>query len=104
MQRRDGFGPGELGGDVPAGTIHDEHGMAVGGQLALKFVDQRLHGWHGCLGQDERDTGIALRTYGAEDPGCIVAHVAEPAWADAAIVPDAAGTADLADAGLILKP
>jgi hypothetical protein len=33
-----------------------------------------------------------------------VAHVAEPAWADAAIIPDAAGTADLADAGLILEP
>lgn len=93
-----------LAASVPAGTIHDEHGMAVGGQLAREFIDQRLHGWHGCLGQDERDTGIALWADGAEDPGCIVAHVAEPAWADAAIVPDASGTADLADAGLILVP
>jgi hypothetical protein len=78
--------------------------MAVGGQLAREFIDQRLHGRHGRLGQDERDTGIALRTDGTEDPGCVMAHIAEPTGADAAIIPDAPGAADLTDAGLILVP
>jgi len=74
------------------------------GNLAFKFVDQRLHGWHRCLGQNERGTGIALRTYGAEYPGRVMPHIAEPTGADAAIIPDAPGAADLTDAGLILVP
>jgi hypothetical protein len=104
VERRDRRRPGQPMGDVPAGAVHDQHGMAVRRQVGGEFIKQRLHRRDARLGHDQRHASVALRADGAEDPGRFVAHVPEPARADAALLPDAAGAADLADPRLVMEP
>ena len=94
----------EFAGDVPAGAVHEDHGMRVRCHGLAELVEHRLHGGGADRGEDERDAGIALRTDGAEQIDRLMAQVAHAARAHAALEPASADAAGLADPGLVEKP
>jgi hypothetical protein len=53
-------------------------------------------------GQHQSGTGVAGRTYGPDDPGGLVADIAQPARSMAALPPDIAGPPFLSDPRLVL--
>lgn len=104
MERRDRVGPVELVRDVPPGSVHDEDGVAIGGELAGQLVYERLHGGNARLRQHEGNARIPLWANSTKDPCSVVAHVPEAAWANTPFIPDPSCAADLPHAGFVLVP
>jgi len=55
-------------------------------------------------GHHQSNTGVACRTYGADDPSGLMADIALPARGMAALPPGIAGPALLPDPRLVLAP
>jgi hypothetical protein len=109
-----GVGGQEDGGDVlghdevaramPAGAVHNEHGVRAWGHLAAELVEEGLHDVGPDDRQDQAEGGVALRADGAEQVDGGVALVFDSRGAGAALEPSSAVAAGLADPGLVLQP
>jgi hypothetical protein len=84
-------------GDVPAGAVHEDHGMGVRGHGLAEFIQHRLHGGGADRGQDQGNPGVARGTDGAEQIDGLMAQIAHAARADPTFEPAAADAAGLAD-------
>jgi hypothetical protein len=89
---------------MPAGAVEHENGMSAGRDGAGDLGEMVVHRAGIGEGHDEARGDAAVRTDRAEDVGPLVAGVARRPRACAALRPDPAERALLADARFILEP
>lgn len=65
----------EIGGGVPSGAIHDEHGVCALFDMAADLVDMELHGLGVGKGQSHSRSDAARRADRAKQIGALVALV-----------------------------
>ena len=100
----DVFGGRERGGNVVAGAVEDESGVATCRHLAADGLQMQRHGL-GVRGRhDQARCDATLRTGRAEQVGPVVALVVRRAGPRSTLGPDAGQRALLTDPGLILEP
>ena len=69
MQERDVVGDPQLGRDVPARLVNEQHGMRAGRHCLADLLQLRGHGLCVAVGQDQTRTFALLWADGAEDVG-----------------------------------
>jgi hypothetical protein len=88
---------------MPARLIEHHHRMFVLRKGFCKAVEEGLHRRRIGIGHDEREGVVRARLHGGEDIGEGEALVANPQRALAALPPNVADAALLADARLVLE-
>lgn len=88
---------------MPARLVEDHHRMFVFSDSFRKAVEKGLHRRRIGIGHRQREGIVGARLNGGEDIGEGEAPVAEPRRPLAALPPDMANAAFLADARLVLK-
>jgi hypothetical protein len=98
------FGHVQLCGDVPAGLIHEQHG--VGSRLNVKrdLLQMQLHGLGVAKWQNETGRLAERGTDGAEDIGRGGSLILQGKWPRSAGGPASRDLVLLTDAGFILEP
>jgi hypothetical protein len=94
----------EVGADVPASPVENEHGVRAGRDRLRHFGQEDAHGHGRDLGQDQRHADIPLRADRTEEMGGGEALLAHAAWAHALLIPDVGRAPFLADPGFVLEP
>jgi hypothetical protein len=94
----------ELAGAMPAGTIHQDDGVGLGGDVATDLVEVHLHGAGVGEGQHEGGALAPAGTDGAEQIGVGVALVGGQARACSPLRPNARPSVLLSQSGLVLEP
>jgi hypothetical protein len=89
---------------MPAGTVGDDCGMNLGGELSANFVEMQLH--HGSVGAGENQPNgdIALWTEGAKDISVVIACVDGHGRTGSFWCPAMRASPFLTDAGFVLTP
>jgi hypothetical protein len=105
-QRQEGdvVGQVEFRRGVPAGLIHDQHGMGAGSDRLADLGEVEVHRKGVAPGQDEPGAGAARRADCAEDVGPFRALIMRCDGPRAAPGPAPCDLVLLADARLVLKP
>ena len=100
--RGDVFRHVELAGDVPSGSVEQQHRVGALGDIARDFVEVELH--HVGVGMRKRERGADAprRANGAEQIGVVIALVAGLARSRSAPGPLPNLAVLLADPGLVL--
>src|SRR5262252_9713082 len=89
---------------MPAGLVH-QHDAVRARRHRLRQLDKKQVHRSGIEpGHHQRDTGVARRVHGANNPGRLETDIAQPAGGMAALPPDIAGTPLLPDPRLVLAP
>ncbi len=105
-QQEDGevFRDLEFAGDVPSGTIHQDDGVSLGGDVAADLVKMYLHGT--CVGEGQHEGGPLAPpgADGAEVVGVGVSLIGGQAWACSGLGPNSRAAVLLPQPGLVLKP
>ena len=78
--------------------------MRAGSDRATDLIDMLLHGFGVGIGHDDRHTGIAARTDGAEQIGVLIALILRLARARALLRPLVGKTVLLFDPHFVLEP
>ena len=89
---------------MPAGAVHDDQGVGAWDDGPTQLVEHQLHGRGRDVGEDQRDTGVALGADGTEQIGRLVAEVTPATGSMALLEPATADAAGLADPGLVQEP
>ena len=89
---------------MPAGAVHDDQGVGAWDDGPTQLVEHQLHGRGRDVGEDQRDTGVALGADGTEQIGRLVAEVTPATGSMALLEPATTGPAGLANAGLVEEP
>src|SRR5215467_11249878 len=89
---------------MPAGLVH-QHDAVRARRHRLRQLDKKQVHRSGIEpGHHQRDTGVARRAHGANNPGRLETDIAQPARGLAALPPDVAGAPLLPDPRLVLAP
>jgi hypothetical protein len=88
---------------MPASPVEDHHGMVTLRDCRGEAVQKHLHGCRIGIGHHQREAIVRARLHGSEDIGEGEAPVAKAWRALAALPPNVAGTAFLADPRLVLE-
>ena len=98
------FGDLEFVGAVPSGTIHQDDGVGLGGDVAADLVKMYLHG--ACVGEGQHEGGPLAPpgADGAEQVGAGVSLIGGQAWACSGLGPKSRAAVLLPQPGLVLKP
>src|SRR5262252_1579655 len=89
---------------MPAGLVH-QHDAVRARRHRLRQLDKKQVHRSGIEpGHHQRDTGVARRAHGANNPGRLETDVAQSARGLAALPPDIAGAPLLPDPRLVLAP
>ena len=100
----DVFRDRERGGNMIAGAIEDESGMATSRYLSADSSEMQRHSFGVGCGHDQTCCDATLRTGRTEQVGPIVASVVRRAGSRSTLGPDAGQRPLLADPGFILEP
>jgi hypothetical protein len=89
---------------MPSGSVQDDDGVGAWGDPSADLGQMQGHGFGVDIGQHQAGADASGGADGAEQIGPAIAAVAGRGWTAAALGPDAAQRALLADPGLVLPP
>jgi hypothetical protein len=89
---------------VPAGAIHQDHGMGTGAERLGELVEHGLHGGGTDHRQGQRHPEVAFRADRAEQIDRLLAQVAPASGTQGALEPPATAPAGLTAPGLVEEP
>jgi hypothetical protein len=94
----------EIAARMPARLVHQHNAMRPGCNGLSEFSKKEVHRGGVESGHHQGNPGVACRAHRPDDPGRLVADIAQPAWGMAALPPDIAGPPLLSDPRLVLAP
>src|SRR5215469_11217342 len=77
---------------MPAGLVHQHDAVRARHHRLRQLDKKQVHRSGVDPGHHQRDTGVARRAHGANNPGRLETDIAQPAGGMAALPPDIAGT------------
>jgi transposase len=83
---------------MPASAVHDDQGVGAWDDGPTQLVEHQLHGRGRDVGENQRNTGVALGADGTEQIGRLVAEVTPATGPMALLEPATTGPAGLANA------
>ena len=89
---------------MPAGAVHQDDGVGLGGDVAADLVEVHLHGGGVGEGQHESGAFAPARTDGTEQIGIGVALIGGQARARSGLRPNSSPAVLLTQPGLVLEP